>query len=45
LNKLIKENSKFGMSQDEYNKKYGELMNRYERTKEKHEDLIKSRNI
>jgi site-specific DNA recombinase len=42
---LIKENSKSGMSQDDYNKKYGELMNRYERTKEKHEDLIKSRNI
>jgi site-specific DNA recombinase len=45
LNKMIRENSKSGMTQDDYNKKYGELMNRYERTKEKHEDLIKSRNI
>ena len=26
-------------------KKFGELMNRFERTKEKHENLIKSRNI
>jgi len=43
LNKLIKENSKSGATQDEYNKKYGELMNRYERTKEKHEELIRSR--
>jgi site-specific DNA recombinase len=44
LNKLIRENSKSGLTQDDYNKKYGEIMNRYERTKEKHEDLIKSRN-
>ena len=43
LNKMIKENSKSGMTQDDYNKKYGELMNRYDRTKEKHENLIKSR--
>ena len=43
LNKLIKENSKSGMTQDDYKKKYGELMNRYELTKEKHEDLIKSK--
>ena len=34
LNKLIKENSKSGMTQDDYNKKYAELTNRYERTKE-----------
>lgn len=45
LNKSIKEISKSSMSQDDYNKKYGELMNRYERSKEKHEDLIKSSNI
>lgn len=44
MNKLIKENSKSSMSQDEYNKKYGELMSRYERMKEKHEDLIIARN-
>ncbi|MFA5766168.1 MAG: recombinase zinc beta ribbon domain-containing protein, partial [Bacilli bacterium] len=43
LNKLIKENSKSGMTQDDYNKKYSELTNRYERTKEKHDDLIKAR--
>ena len=44
LNKLIKDNSKSGATQDDYSKKYGELMNRYERTKEKHKNLIKSRN-
>lgn len=43
LSKLIKDNSKSGVTQDDYNKKYGELMNRYERTKEKHEAHIKSR--
>jgi site-specific DNA recombinase len=43
LNKIIRENSKSGMTQDDYNKKYGELLNRYERMKEKHENLIKSR--
>jgi site-specific DNA recombinase len=43
LNKMNKENSKSGMTQDDYSKKYGELMNRFERTKEKHEDLIKSK--
>jgi site-specific DNA recombinase len=43
LNKIIRENSKSGMTQDDYNKKYGELMNRYERTKEKNENLIKSK--
>jgi len=31
------------MTQDDYNNKYGELMNRYERTKEKHENLSKMR--
>jgi hypothetical protein len=36
LNKLIRENSKSSMTQDDYNKKYVELMSRYERTKEKH---------
>lgn len=45
MNKIIRENSKSGMTQDDYNKKNGELMNRYEHMKEKHEDLIKSRNI
>jgi site-specific DNA recombinase len=44
LNKLIKENSKSSMSQDEYNKKYEELMNRHERAKEKQEEVIKVRN-
>ena len=44
LNKMIRENSKSGVTQDDYIKKYGEFMNRYERTKEKHEDLMKTRN-
>ena len=43
LNKLIKENSKSSMTQDDYNKKYAELTNRYERTQEKHNELIKTR--
>jgi vacuolar-type H+-ATPase subunit I/STV1 len=43
VNKLIKENSKSSMSQDEYNKKYGELTNRYEKTKKKQEELIEAR--
>ena len=43
LSKLIKENSKSSMTQDDYNKKYEELTNRYERAKEKHEDLTKVR--
>lgn len=43
LNKTIKENSKSSMTQDDYDKKYLELTNRYERTKEKHNELIKAR--
>lgn len=43
LNKLIKENSKSSMTQDDYNKKFAELTNRYERTQEKHNELIKAR--
>ena len=43
LNKLIKENSKSSMTQDDYNKKFAELTNRYDRTKEKNDDLIKAR--
>lgn len=43
LNKLIKENSKSSMTQDEYNKKYTKLKNRYERSQEKHNELIKAR--
>jgi len=43
LNKLIKENSKSSMTQDDYNKKFAELTNRYERTKEKYEYIIKAR--
>lgn len=43
LNKLIKENSKSSMSQDDYNKKFAELTNRYEQTQEKHNELIKAR--
>lgn len=31
------------MAQDDYNKKYTELTNRYERTQEKHNELIKAR--
>ena len=42
MNKMVRENSKSYMTQDDYNRKYGELMHRYERTKEKHENLIKS---
>jgi len=44
LNKMIRENSKSGLTHDDYNKKYGELMIRYERANEKQQDLIKSRN-
>lgn len=43
LNKLIKENSKSSMTHDDYNKKFAELTNRYERTQEKHNELIKAR--
>jgi site-specific DNA recombinase len=43
LNKLIKENSKSKMTQDDYNKKYAELTNRYERTQEKHNEIVKAR--
>lgn len=31
------------MTQDEYNKKYTKLTNRYERTQQKHNELIKAR--
>jgi DNA invertase Pin-like site-specific DNA recombinase len=43
VNKLIKENSKSSMSQDEYNKKYDELTNRYEKTKQKQQEFIEAR--
>lgn len=43
VNRLVKENSKTSLSMDDYNKKYDELSNRYERTKEKQEELIKTR--
>ena len=43
LSKLIKENSKSSMTQDDYNKKFAELTNRYERIQEKHNELIKAR--
>jgi site-specific DNA recombinase len=43
LNKLIKENSKSSMTQDDYNKKFAELTNRYERTQEKHNEIVKAR--
>ena len=43
LNKLIKENSRSSMTQDDYNKKFAELTNRYERAQEKHNELIKAR--
>lgn len=43
VNRLVKENSKTSISLDEYNKKYEELTNRYERTKAKQEELITTR--
>lgn len=43
VNRLIKENSKSSMNTDDYNKKYEELLLRYERTKDKQNDLIKAR--
>ena len=45
LNKMIRDNSKFITTNEDYIKKYGELMNRYERTKEKHEDLVQSKSV
>ncbi|MEA4821140.1 MAG: recombinase family protein, partial [Erysipelotrichales bacterium] len=44
INKLIKDNSKSNMSQDEYEKKYLELTSRYEQTKKRQEELIEARN-
>ena len=35
VNKLVKENSKTSISLDDYNKKYDELSNRYEKLKAK----------
>lgn len=43
VNRLVKENSKTSISLDEFDKKYEELTSRYERTKEKQEELIKTR--
>ncbi|MDD3623418.1 MAG: recombinase family protein, partial [Bacilli bacterium] len=43
VNRLIKENSKSSINLEEYNKKYEELSLRYERTKEKQNDLIQAR--
>ena len=43
VNRLVRENSKTSLSMDDYNKKYDELSNRYERTKEKQEELMKAR--
>lgn len=44
VNKLVKENSKTSISMDEYNKKYEELSNRYERIQARQEELLKLRN-
>jgi len=44
VNRLIKENSKTNTSLDDYNKRYEELRNRYDKTKKKQEDLIMARN-
>lgn len=44
VNKLVKENSKTSTSLDDYNKKYEELTNRYERIKLKQEEIIRIRN-
>jgi DNA invertase Pin-like site-specific DNA recombinase len=44
VNKLVKENSKTSISMDEYNKKYEELSNRYEKIQTKQGELLKLRN-
>lgn len=44
INRLIKENSKALMNNDEYENKYTELTNRYEQTKKNLENLIGTRN-
>jgi len=41
VNKLVKENSKTSISLDDYNKKYEELSNRYEKLQTKQEELLK----
>jgi len=41
VNKLVKENSKTSISLDDYNKKYDELSNRYEKLQTKQEELLK----
>ena len=41
VNKLVKENSKTSISMDDYNKKYEELSNRYEKLQAKQEELLK----
>ncbi len=43
INKLIKDNSKSNMDQEEYDKKYMELTRRYEQTKNRQEELIDAR--
>ncbi|MDY0278274.1 MAG: zinc ribbon domain-containing protein, partial [Acholeplasma sp.] len=43
INKLIKDNSKSNMDQDEYDKKYMELTKRYEQVKNRQEELIDAR--
>jgi len=43
VNKLVKENSKTSISLDDYNKKYEELSNRYEKLQAKQEELLKLR--
>lgn len=43
MNRLIKENSKVLMNNDEYENKYTELTTRYEQTKENLENLICTR--
>jgi site-specific DNA recombinase len=43
VNKLVKENSKTSIRLDDFNKKYDELTNRYERSKARQEELLRIR--
>lgn len=43
INRLIKDNSKSNMDQDEYDRKYMELSKSYEQTKNHQEELIEAR--
>ncbi len=43
INKLIKENSKTGLSADAYEEKYHQLVSRYEKIKDKQDILIEEK--